>query len=561
MNPGPVEPGAAPTGERRTALALGALALTLYTWPALPTMATRLFGHPFSEVDNHLWMSWFGGRAGAPLRNLPDGFDLPLMDPVNLLWWMPGAALGPVFAYNLAVFGNLALAALGGWVLARELTGSRAAAIVGMVATAFSPFLGGMIEFGMSEAWPVGWLALHAACLLRYSRTGSLRDAGGAAATLAAFLLSGWYHAAFALVAELGLGLWILARRPRLATVGVILAQGLVAVLPILPRLLETRAKASIWAPRLSGLTRPQTYTDWDGNPRFGTDLVNLLLPRLDEIPTARTVYVGVVVVALAVLALRRRAGWALWAIAAPLWILALGHWLRVGGVPVPGMGPLPAGWLVGSFEAARGISHWYRAAGPATVFAGAAAAVGTAALLEHVRSPVRWGVVLAGLVLVDAIALAPTPWPRATYAPDPPAALLDLPREGGLLQLPFDEGEGLDDIASRRVYDQWQIFHGRPIAEHYEGRDALLYRNATVAGWQRSCAGLAPLLPAVRTPREDLQVLVDLGVTYVVVHPPYAKSGCAAVVGRRLGEPVVRSARAVVWDLATAPDLVVEAR
>lgn len=549
----------------RIAVALAALALVVFTWPALPTLGTALYGHPFSEVDNHLWMAWFGGRLDAPLRNLPDGFPLPLMDPVNLLWWVPGALGGPVFAYNLAIFGNLALAALGGWVLSQELTGSRAAALVGMVAVAFSPFLGGMIEFGISEAWPVGWLALHAALLLRYARTGSLRAAAGASATLGALLLSGWYHAAFALVAEAGLGLWVLSRRPRLATIGVLLAQGLVAILPLVPRIAETRARSAIWAPRLSGLTRPQTYPDWDGNPRFGTDLLNLVMPQVDAIPTARTVYVGLVVLALAVLALRRRTGWALWALATPLWILALGHWLRIGGVPVGGLGPLPAGWLVGTFDIARGISHWYRAAGLATVFVGAAAAVGARVLLErlgtHGRGATLAACALAGLVLVDAVTFAPTPWPRATYSPDPPAALLSLPRPGGLLQLPLDEGKGLDGIASRRVYDQWQLFHGRPIAEHYEGRDALLYRIGLVAGWQRSCAGMAPLLPSVRTPTQDLQALVEAGVTYVVVHPPYAKGGCASTVGKRLGEPVTRTARAVVWDLATAPDLRVERR
>lgn len=547
----------------RIAVAVASLGLAIFTWPALPKLGTALLGHPFSEVDNHLWMAWFGGHDGAPMRNLPDGFPLPLMDPVNLLWWVPGALGGPVFAYNLAIFGNLALAALGGWALSHELTRSRAAALVGMVAVAFSPFLGGMIEFGISEAWPVGWLALHATLLLRYARTGSFHDAAGASATLSALLLSGWYHAAFAIIPEMGLGLWVLARRPRLATIGVLLGQGLVAILTVFPRIAETRAHSAIWAPRLSGLTRPQTYPDWDGNPRFGTDLLNFVYPRVEEIPTARTVYIGLVALAFALVALRRRTGWALWALATPLWILALGHWLRIGGVPVGDLGPLPAGWLVGTFDVVRGISHWYRAAGLATVFVGAAVAVGAQVLLQRLpgRSATIAAISLAGLVLVDATAFAPTPWPRATYRPDPPEALLDLPRAaspsaGGLLQLPFDEGRGLDGIVSRRIYDQWQLFHGRPITEHYEGRDALLYSVALVAGWQRSCAGLAPKVPPGRTPTQDLQTLLDAGVAYVVVHPPYARSGCASTVGKRLGEPVARTARAVVWDLAAAPDL-----
>ena len=187
------------------------------------------------------------------MRNLPAGFDLPLMDPINLLWWAPGSLFGGVFAYNLAVIGNLAVAALGGWMLAHELTGSRSAALVGMVATAFSPFLSGVIEFGITESWPVGWVAIHAALLLRYARTGSLRSAVGASLALAAVLLSGWYHAFFALVAEVGLGVWALAIRPRFTTIGVLVAQGLVALAPVLPRLWAT-ARAAMGRRPLSGV-------------------------------------------------------------------------------------------------------------------------------------------------------------------------------------------------------------------------------------------------------------------------------------------------------------------
>ena len=73
---------------------------------------------------------------------------------------------------------------------------------------------------------------------------------------------------------------------------------------------------------------------------------------------------------------------------AAPLQVLALGHWLRLGGIPVKVEGPLlmPAGWLVDHVETIRYITHWYRAAGPATVLLAAAAATGAGALER------RWG-------------------------------------------------------------------------------------------------------------------------------------------------------------------------
>lgn len=246
---------------------------------------------------------------------------------------------------------------------------------------------------------------------------------------------------------------------------------------------------------------------------------------------------------------------WAALLLSAVLGVLALGHWLRVGGAPVTDLGPLPAGRLVEALPLARSLSHWYRAAGPATVFLAAAAGLGAGALLA--RLPERWtgaaAVGLAGLVLTEGIVLSPVPWPRVHHVPDPPAALLALPKPGALLQIPFDEGRGLTGIASRRVYDQWQVFHRRGISEHCEGRDFVLYGNALVAGFQKACVGVAPRPRTAGTPADDLAVLADQGFAYLVVHPEFAKSGCLPAVTKALGAPTIRSARAVAWDVAEA--------
>lgn len=531
----------------RIAAALALIGVVIFTWPALPRITTHLLGHPFGEVDNHLWMATFGGRADAPVRNFPTGFDLPLMDPVHLPFWVVGGLAGPVLAYNAVILLDLLVAALGGWVLSRELGATRGGALVGMTATAFSPFLAGMIEFGITEAWPVGFFALHAALLLRFGRTGHAIHALGAGAALGGFLLSGWYHAAFALVAEVGLAAWALARGPRLRTLAGVVAQGALASAPLLPLWLETRARADIWAPRLSGLTRAVRYTDWAQNPRFGTDLLNLVTPHVDALDVSRTVYLGLGVLALALLGARRRDGLAALGVAVPLLVLALGHWLRVGGEPVGGLGPLPAGWLAEKLPVVQGISHWYRAAGPATVLLGAAAGLGASILVGERRWP---AILLAAAVFADAVGLAPVPWPRVHYAPDPPRAISSLPKPGALLQLPFDEGRGLTGIASRRVYDQWQVFHRRSITEHYEGRDELVYTSTVVATWQRACAGVGPLVPVARSPEDELARLFALGIAYVVVHPEYAKESCARTVSQRLGEPTLRQGRIIAWDL-----------
>lgn len=529
--------------SRRVAVAFVVLAAVLATWPLVITLPTALLGEPQGELDNHVWMAWFGGRD-APMRNLPAGFPLPLIDPVHLLWWAPARLFGPVVTWNLGIVGDVALAALGAWALARE-AGAERGAVIAAVAAVASPFLGGMLEFSISEAWPTGWLALHAAALLRLSRTGEKRAAVAAGAALSAFLLSGWYHVAFGAVAELGLLGWLLLRRPRVVP-WALLAAG-VAALPLIPLWRTTQARAEIWAPRISGLTRAETYTDWAVNPRFGTDLLNLFTPHLDGAPLARTTYVGLAVLTLALVGLTRPSGRALFALALPLYVLTLGHWLRVGGEPIAGLGPLPAGWLVGTFSAPRAISHWYRAAGPASVFFVGAAAVGAHVLLS--RWP-RLTLPLAGLVLADALLLSPTPWPRPSFVPDPPPAILKL--EGGLVQLPFSEGRGLANVTSHRPYDLWQVFHEQPIAENYEGPDVLLAESPTVAGWQRACSDRAPIARTSRTPEEDLAWL-GTQARWVVVHLPLARRGCVAAVTRSLGEPDVEEAEIVAWRLTRA--------
>ena len=134
-----------------TAVALA----VLLTWP-LVLHPGHLYGSPFGEVDNHFWMFWVTRAGPGPWTNWPDGWPIPLMDPVNRLFaWGP-----PVLAYDLVVFVNFVLAGLGGYALAREIGGN---GWIGLVATEAAPVLAGLADFGITESLPVGWLGLHAA--------------------------------------------------------------------------------------------------------------------------------------------------------------------------------------------------------------------------------------------------------------------------------------------------------------------------------------------------------------------------------------------------------------
>jgi hypothetical protein len=148
-------------------------------------------------------------------------------------------------------------------------------------------------------------------------------------------------------------------------------------------------------------------------------------------------------------------------------------------------------------------MSHWFRAVGPASVFIGVAAGVGAGALC---RSP-RWSHLWIGLVLVDSIAGAPTAWPRAAYKLEVPDSISVLPGEGGIVQIPFDNGRRDFTDTPPRQYNRWQVAHGRAVSENYEGVDALLATSHLVAPVDAACL-LSTTLPPYYQPPPQMRGL-----------------------------------------------------
>ncbi|MCB9795715.1 MAG: hypothetical protein H6741_23725 [Alphaproteobacteria bacterium] len=560
----------APRPVHRAALwGLPALALLVCVWP-WPSAPTRLLGHPAGEASNHLRMLW---RAGQRLRgvegalgNLPEGSSIPLMDPVNLPLYLAGEWAHPAFGYGLVVVGNLALAGLGAAALARALGGGGAATLTAAVAGISAPFLSGVVDFGITEALPAGWLGLHLAAAIR----GSEAPGWGAGwrwwlasgLALGAFMLAGWYHAVFAVPVELGLGLWLLGRRR--GALPAFIAQGLLASLMVLPRLAQHLAVRSAWEGRWSPPSMPpEGFAEvWRSTPVYGADLLALLEPgslsaplwltRHPELSSpSKVVYLGVVVLVLAALA-GRRARLPL-ALAAPLLVLALGFWLRIAGAPIlPELG-LPARWLTSALPPLEGLSHWHRAVGPATVLLAAAAGLGAE------RLSLRWrplALLLPLLVLLDHVALSRQAWPRFTLDTQPPEAYAAMQGPGGLVQLPFDNDRAEFEVyQAARIYERWQPIHGRAISENYEGPDALLRRSRLIAAADALC-GRPFRGPPSWAPPEDMRrpealggdaalrtaarQLSEMGVGWVAVHRWDCRPEEASTLLRRaLGEPV----------------------
>ncbi len=532
---------------------LGIVGTIIFLWPA----RSGLLGDPNGEVHNHLW--FFAHTLVGLQANVPAGWDVPLMDPPNLPWFALGWLISPTLAWNVVAVANVLLACFGGWILGREVTQRPIGALVGMATIGWSPFLGGVIEFGVSEAWPLGWYALHLAAMERLKSDARPRVVVAAGLTLGIFALTGWYHAAFALVVAPLVAL----RVRRLA----VFWAGAIALLMVVPRFLDLLPHLGVWADRAAGLSDPTDIRQWQKQERYGIDLLRFF-PSTTSFTPSYSVYLGSITVILAALGGRRAWGWAL--SAAPLWVLALGHWLRIGGdVALPF--PLPAGWLVEQLDSARFVTHWYRASGPATVLLGAAAAWGAVAVerrfsvwhfgptgaLPSIGAPTpssgssplgRWllvglGPVLVALLLADSLALSSTRWPRvAAPLPTPP----DLPLSGPVLDLPIDDNRTRPEVfGTRRPYWMWQLTHRQPVAENYEAADAVLAASGEARALQTACGGLPRARPGAATAGDVLAgsegvTLRALGFTAVVVHAELAPEGCAAAVEARLGAAVV---------------------
>ena len=173
----------------------------------------------------------------------------------------------------------------------------------------------------------------------------------------------------------------------------------------------------------------PETWTfreEWRYAWDWRADPVNLVLPHLGTSRIPRTVYLGVVALALALVGARKHRAARL-ALVGVAWFAfwGLGPYVTVAGraflaEPLPG----PAALLHAIAPPMQSLAVWYRAAGIGAVLLAPAAALGATSLLEGRR----WGWTLGLLLLVggDNLLLSDTPWPRPVYDPRPPSALVE---------------------------------------------------------------------------------------------------------------------------------------
>jgi len=165
------------------------LASIWLTWPLLPRMATSLSGSPDSLLN--AWaLGWsFHILPRDPLSLFDANIFFPRPDTLAYSEHLFGITLlvFPVFAvtgslplaYNVAVLSSFALSGIGMYLLVREITGSRWAALVSGTIFLAAPYrFGHLLQL---QLLTLQWFPFVFWCALRFLREGRVRQLAGIA--------------------------------------------------------------------------------------------------------------------------------------------------------------------------------------------------------------------------------------------------------------------------------------------------------------------------------------------------------------------------------------------
>jgi hypothetical protein len=186
------------------ALFMSLLAI-LFTWPLAARIGSSMPGWPADNFAFLYKLWWFRTalieRGQWPLFDpnsyAPFGFDLGQGEP-TLANTIPGVVIGTltndVVSYNILVLLSFVVSGLGAYLLVRELTGNRGAALLAGVAFAVCPYRMAQVA-GHLQLVGTGWIALSFYFLERTLKTRSIRDSALLGLMLSLTALSAWYYA------------------------------------------------------------------------------------------------------------------------------------------------------------------------------------------------------------------------------------------------------------------------------------------------------------------------------------------------------------------------------
>jgi hypothetical protein len=454
----------------------------VWIWAGDPSAA--FVGRSGGDLARDAWDLWWFRHSlielgqwplETALLNHPDGAVHWCLTPLTALMSVPVQALvGLPMAYNLSMALHLALACVGAYLLCREVSGDRAAALLGGVAYGFSPYLLSHVYNGMHKSMNAAWIPLCLLFLLRAARGRNAWFDPLLAGLCFALASAGGYHALVALILGLGIAL---ANRRTLGRQGRALAAGVLLAAPAaLMFAWDLAARDSSVPGRTVARPLEAILTKSTSLP-----LDRFLLPN-DFPPGAELLsqYLGWSLLILAVLGVRRdlRAAWPWLAGAGVSLLLACGYFLAWGDGLVTLGGhrvPLP---LLAVYELVPG-GHlfWY----PHRMLAGVAlglavlASLGLRELMDRVPWRRAAVAVACALVLVESLVGSGLPAPPAStsYELAPIyARIANEPGDGAVIELPF-AGTTRSFSDSYAHYFLTQTVHGRPTPLNFLGMDA----------------------------------------------------------------------------------------
>jgi hypothetical protein len=518
----------------------------LATWPVAIDPLGGLVGHPGNDVWNHVWGYWWVKTQVeqgyfpliTDLLHFPGESRLFFIDTFGALWTLPiQLLLGPVAAYNAAIFVGFWLAGFATWLLCRHVCNERFGkgdlpAFIGAAGMTFSPHLMAQAYNGISETITAGTLALATLATIRLVERPGWGTGVLAALAGALCMLSNNYYGLFAV---LGAGVLLLAagvtRWERVNWRGLPLPTVLAAVLAGL------LVAPALWLLATS-LEGPNAIVNRD--PEFVwkqlithnvTDVVSVFRPGKVYSPDLKALHgEDLLIVTYVGWGMLLLAGWGLWSLRRwrdrlpwILWLtlfslMMLGPYLNVGGEYVTiddRRIPLPFLVFFESFPIFARISHPFRFVVPVQIGLAVLATLGAR------RMPLRWLPLPGLIVAVELLLLSPGPWPLTrspTEVPESSALMAADEVPGAVLDLPM----GLPNL-ERAIYNYWQIFHQRPsVYSLNEPNPEILDRSHLARSLRVAEASrldrLPPLLPDLNLVVSG-RALARLGVRYVVMH------------------------------------------
>jgi hypothetical protein len=555
----PLVPWLRTAAGERIAVAVGFIALALvWTWP-LPLRPGTTMAAPFGDPLLNAWiLGWDADRLRHGLAGLwtapafhpyPDTLAysehlLGIAVPLAPIYWLTGNA---VLLYNVALMASFALAGTGMYLLARDLTGRRDAAILAALAFMWCPNRAQQITH--LQVLVNGWMPIALWALHRYFATGSRRALAGFVVAFVVQGLSNGYFLFFLAVPVTIVAIVEMVRhRERWRAHALHLAVAAVAI----GLLIAPVASAYLRVKREQGLTRtrgdavqfgatPGDYLKVSGQLPLWSGVLPIGASEKELFPG-----LTVVVLSLAVLLRARPRREAPKGLVPPGAGVPLYVAIGLAGF-VLSLGPEPA--LSGGIRFTTGPYDWLAVVVPGmdglrvparfavVVYLALAvlAAYGTARILSLVgAASARLAIVgVLGAVVVVEGYMGPVPLervPSAEMAADRGAyEWLRTQPPGAMIELPM----GSPDPAVR--YQLRTLLHGHPIVNGYSGYGSAL--NDFLSG---------PPSTEIEARGVFVEACRALGLRYVVVHGQlYRDAGIARRVVddlRAAGEHIART-------------------